>query len=84
MRVALSKRICYHRWSRLGRCVAPGCFATRPSGEMTGRPAPFTLDLELRGQVIFLLSTHDNEAIAAEVGIDRRTVAKIRREEQTL
>lgn len=79
--MALSKRECYHRWSSLGRCVSPGCFATRPSEEISGRRAPFTLDIELRGEVIPLLSTHNNEAIARQIGIDRRTVAKIRREE---
>lgn len=79
--MATGNRICFHRWSRSGRCVSPGCTASRSKEELFGRAAPLSLDLERRGRVIALLATHTNTQIAAEIGLDARTVAKIRREE---
>lgn len=79
--MALSNRACYHRWSSSGKCVSPGCWAVRGKEEVTGRPAPLSLDLDQRGAVIELLPALSNAAIAARVGVSAKTVAKIRRQE---
>lgn len=70
---------CFHRWSATGRCVAPGCRASRPVDQEGGLPHPFAISDDRAQRIRELLDQGLSvRAVCRELGVASQTVVRVR------